>query len=166
MTTAATIRKNTLAIALLIVSSVAVSVVTAQRAAAPHRQRAQELVKQGNWKEAYDQYSKLALSPATDPAQVGQDLTIAIQCLQHLGRSDEIDKFRENVIATHAKNWRLLQAAALTFLRGEHHGFIIAGEFHRGGHRGGGKMVSSLERDRVRSMRSEEHTSELQSQSK
>jgi uncharacterized protein YfaS (alpha-2-macroglobulin family) len=152
MTTAPTIRKNTTAIALLIVSSLAVSVVTAQRAAAPDRDRAAKLLKDGNWKEAYDQYSKLALAPATDPSKVGHDLTLAIQCLQNLGRSDEIDKFRESVIATHPKNWRLLQSAALTFLHGEHYGFVIGGEFNRGGHRGGGKMVSSLERDRVRSM--------------
>jgi uncharacterized protein YfaS (alpha-2-macroglobulin family) len=129
-----------------------VGIVSAQRATPPDRAKVQKLLNDGNWKEAYEQFSRLALDGNDDPKLVGQDLTQAIQCLQNLGRPDEIDKFREDVIKTHAKNWRLLQSAALTFLHGEHYGFQVAGEFNRGNHRGGGKMVSSMERDRVRSM--------------
>ena len=34
----------------------------------------------------------------------------------------------------------------------EHHGFMIAGEFHRGRHRGGGQVVNAAERDRIRAL--------------
>src|SRR5208337_4414434 len=66
---------------------------------------------------------------------------------------DELDAFREAVIEVHKDNWRLLQAAAESYLNDpEHFGFIVAGEFHRGPHRGGGRYVSVLERDRVRAL--------------
>ena len=49
-------------------------------------------------------------------------------------------------------NWRLLQAAAESYLLDdEHQGSIVAGKFNRGG-RGGGRFVGSFERDRVRAI--------------
>src|SRR5262249_53892501 len=50
--------------------------------------------KQGNYKDAYNGLRKLALDPKSDPLKVGDDLTLAINCLQRLGRSDETDDFR------------------------------------------------------------------------
>src|SRR5262245_1622423 len=49
----------------------------------------------GNYKVAYDGLRKLALDPKNDPKLVGGDLSLAIQSLQNLGRTDEIDTFRE-----------------------------------------------------------------------
>ncbi len=50
-------------------------------------------------------------------------------------------------------NWRLLQDAAESFLNdGEHYGFIVAGKFQRGQHRGGGRHVGSYDRDRARAL--------------
>ena len=46
----------------------------------------------------------------------------------------------------------LVQAAANQYLSVNHHGFRIAGKFERGGHRGGGEMINSLERDRMRAL--------------
>jgi uncharacterized protein YfaS (alpha-2-macroglobulin family) len=106
----------------------------------------------GNWKDAYDGLRKLALDPTNHPHQVGNDLSMAITCLQRLGRSDEVDEFREAVIGVHTKNWRLLEAAAQSFVNGERYGFIVAGKFHRGHHRGGGRMVNSQQRDRTRAL--------------
>src|SRR5262249_24361148 len=74
------------------------------------------------------------------------------ECLGQLGRTDEIDAFRDAVIAAHKDNWRLLQAAAETLLGGEHFGFIVGGAFHRSQNRGGGRMVASSERDRARAL--------------
>ncbi|MEI7832905.1 MAG: MG2 domain-containing protein, partial [bacterium] len=116
------------------------------------RDKAVALQQQGNYKEAYDALSKLALDPKDDPNQVNSDLTNAIQCLQNLGRVDEIDAFLENVIAAHPNNWRLLFAAAQSYNNLEHNGFQITGKFSRGYHRGGGKAVNSYERDRVRAL--------------
>ena len=115
----------------------------------PDRAAAEKLMKDGNWKDAYEGFSWLALDLADDPMQVGKDLANAVNCLQRLGRDNELDAFCEKVIAAHRANWRLLQAAAQTYLDFDHNGFIIAGVFERGGHRGGGTYANAYERDRV-----------------
>src|SRR5580698_6827082 len=66
----------------------------------------------GNFKAAYDGLRKLALDPKNDAKLVGNDLTLAINALNRLGRTAEVDEFREAVIKVHEKNWRLLAAAA------------------------------------------------------
>ncbi|MCY2929954.1 MAG: MG2 domain-containing protein [Planctomycetota bacterium] len=113
---------------------------------------AQDLFNQGNYKEAYEMFAKQALAPDADPKKVGGDMDMAVNCLQQLARTDEIDAFRENVIKVHAGNWRLLQTAAQSYLNVDHGGFMVAGQFQRGQHRGGGKFVNSYERDRVRAL--------------
>jgi uncharacterized protein YfaS (alpha-2-macroglobulin family) len=106
----------------------------------------------GNFKDAYDGLRKLALDPGDDPLQVGKDLGNGVSCLQNLGRSDEIDEFREAVIGVHKKNWRLLESAAQNYVVTEHYGFIVAGKFHRGNRRGGGQYAGSMQRDRARAL--------------
>src|SRR5262249_46507772 len=106
----------------------------------------------GNYKDAYEGLRKLALDAKNDPKLVGGDLHLAITCLRNLGRVDEIDEFRESVIAKHNKNWRLLQTAAISLHHGEHYGFIVAGEFSRGWKRGHGRYVGTFQRDRGRAL--------------
>ncbi len=106
----------------------------------------------GNYKDAYEGLRKLALDPKADPLKVGDDLTTAITALQQLGRNDEVDEFRDAVIATHKGNWRLLETAAQTYAQGEHYGFVVAGKFYRGNRRGGGRYVSTVQRDRTRAL--------------
>ena len=50
-----------------------------------------------------------------------KDARLAVQSLRNLGRNDEIDDFRETVVAVHAKNWRLLLSAARTLHEGDNH---------------------------------------------
>lgn len=119
---------------------------------ADQRATAQKAFEKGNFRDAYNIFSKLALDPKDDPKLVGVDLTQALVCLNQLGRQTEIDEFREGVIAAHGKNWRLLQTAAQSYLQQPQFGFIVAGKFERGHHRGGGEMVNSVERDRARAM--------------
>ncbi len=116
------------------------------------RAKAQMDMKNGNFKEAYDGFRALCLEGKSDPNAVPEDLSNGQQCLQRLGRVNEIDAFFEGTIKAHEKNWRLLQMAANLYLQVPHHGFEIAGQFERGNHRGGGKMVNALERDRVRAL--------------
>ncbi|MBL8796167.1 MAG: alpha-2-macroglobulin [Planctomycetia bacterium] len=106
----------------------------------------------GNYKDAYEGLRQLALDPKSDPAQVSNDLNTGIQCLHQLGRIDEVDEFREAVIKAHGQNWRLLEAAAQSYVSTPHHGHIVAGEFYRGNKRGGGKYVGTMQRDRVRAL--------------
>ncbi|MBW2411493.1 MAG: alpha-2-macroglobulin, partial [Deltaproteobacteria bacterium] len=116
------------------------------------RQKARQAYSDGNWKDAYDLYRKLGLEVENDPRSVGADLIQAWQCLQQLNRLSELDAFREQVIGRHRNNWRLLQAAAQSYIQNPHWGHMIAGEFERGEHRGGGKYVNAIQRDRVRAL--------------
>jgi uncharacterized protein YfaS (alpha-2-macroglobulin family) len=149
-------RRNLLALGfLLVLTASAAWLLNSVTSAPPTPEQRQKLVKMatdGNYKDAYDGLRKLALNPDDDPKQAGADLELAIQCLRNLGRVDEIDAFRAGVIDVHKKNWRLLHTAARTFLHGDHYGFIVAGEFHRGNHRGGGRYVNSYPRDHVRAL--------------
>ena len=116
------------------------------------RSQLQESFRQGNYKDALDGLRSLALSRDADPKLVGNDLNMAVQCLQQLGRQDEIDGLLEEAVKLHQENWRLLWFAAQNYMSIPHHGFIVAGKFQRGDHRGGGKVVDATERDRVRAL--------------
>ncbi len=116
------------------------------------RDRFQKLYDEGNYKDAYDGFRKLVLDANDDPLRVAADLNMALSALRQLGRLDEIDELRENAVQVHSQNWRLLVGAAQSYLEYDHYGFIIAGKFLRGPHRGGGEPVNSMERDRVRAM--------------
>jgi len=109
-------------------------------------------MKAGNWKDAWELYEKYIFEADADPMRLPNDLHQAIQCLRNLNRDKETDAVREKFIAAHKEDWRALQAAANSYLNANHFGFMISGEFERGQHRGGGKVVNSLERDRVRAL--------------
>ncbi len=134
-------------------STLAVGLAMAKRPNQPsERERFDKLFAEGNYKDAYDGYRRLALDAKTEPARVGTDLKQAVRCLTSLGRMDEMDSFVEAVVAIHPANWRLLQAAAETyFLPNEHWGAIVAGQFHRG-ERANGRVAGSYERDRGRAI--------------
>src|ERR1035438_5683742 len=143
-------------IALLIVASVGLlgvwRIVAGQPSIADQRTKLTKAFNDGNFKVAYDGRRVLALDPKNDPTLVGKDLELAINALYRLGRTDEVDDFREAVIKVHEKNWRLLSTAAKLYTNGDHYGFMVAGKFLRGGHRGGGNIVNSLQRDRTRAL--------------
>ncbi len=131
----------------------ALGVAIATRANQPSdRERFDKLFADGNYKDAYEGFRRLALDPKTEPDRVGTDLMQAVRCLHALGRVDEIDAFRDAVLAVARQNWQLLQAAAETYLSpGDQFGSIVAGKFHRG-QRDRGRYVGSRDRDRVRAM--------------
>src|SRR5262249_46639092 len=133
-------------------AAAAIWLIAADKTEPTRRESLMKSFKAGNFNTAYKGLRQLALDPKDDPKLVGQDLTTAIACLQQLGRSDEIDEFREAVIAVHKDNWRLLQTAAQTYAATEHFGYIVAGKFYRGYKRGGGRFVGTPQRDRVRAL--------------
>jgi alpha-2-macroglobulin len=124
----------------------------AETSATERRQQADAALKAGNVRDAWELYRQLALDPQGDPNLVGRDLLRGVQTLQRLAREDDVDAFREAVIAAQAKNWRLLQVAADSVSRDSHYGFMIGAEFHRGNQRGGGEYVGCAARDRVRTL--------------
>ena len=116
------------------------------------RKRAYKLQKAGNYKDALELFKKLVLTAEQDPRQVGPDLDQALNCFRRLNQLKDIDSFREEVIKQRSENWRLLQTAARSYLNNQHYGFMIAGEFERGPHRGRAKMVNAVKRDRIRAL--------------
>jgi uncharacterized protein YfaS (alpha-2-macroglobulin family) len=139
---------------LLTVAGLAAWAVADKPSAASQREAAMKQFQAGNWKDAYEGLRKLALDPRAEPREVGKLLETGVVCLQRLGRSDEIDEYREAVIAIHKDNWRLLETAAQSYASPEveHYGYIVAGKFYRGHHRGGGHVVNTWQRDRVRAL--------------
>jgi hypothetical protein len=116
------------------------------------RAKADAALDAGNHRDAWDIYRKLALDPNDDAKLVGRDLLRGVDTLACLNREDEIDAFRNAVVAAHGKNWRLLQAAAGSFWHFDHFGYIVGGEFHRGPERGGGEFVDCAARDRAETL--------------
>jgi uncharacterized protein YfaS (alpha-2-macroglobulin family) len=116
-------------------------------------QRANQLVENGNYRDAYDLLRELTLADDdVEPSAVVVGLSQAIECLTRLNRVHQIDAYREEVVARHAAQWQVLSAIARTYLDVVHYGYEIAGEFRRGDHRGGGQPVHAVERDRVRAL--------------
>ncbi|MBN1911402.1 MAG: alpha-2-macroglobulin, partial [Pirellulales bacterium] len=106
----------------------------------------------GNFKDAYERFRKLALMPDNKGPELLQDLNLGVQCLQRLNQIDQIDAFLEKVVKAHRTDWRLLEAAAQNYLRLPHYGYMISGQFQRGRHRGGGEVFNAEQRDRVRAL--------------
>ncbi len=119
---------------------------------APNRQKLHQEFRNGNFRDAYDGLRTLCLDPESTPRSVVEDVGLAVQALNQLGRVDEVDAFLEGVVQAHQDEWRVLQGVAQQYLSIEHQGFMIAGAFHRGHHRGGGNVVNAVERDRVRAL--------------
>ena len=122
------------------------------RGADESSEKYQKLYNQGNYKEAFEGFKKLALEPNAEGKKAASDMNLALQSLRNLGRNNEVDAFRDSVIKVHESKWRFMQMTAASFLESEHFGFVVAGKFERGYHRGGGKQVSSYARDRAQAM--------------
>src|SRR5262245_3534900 len=91
--------------------------------------RLQRLHNDGNYAEAYDGLRSLVLSAETESGVLPQALELALNCLQQLNRTTEIDAFREAAVAAHSRDWRLLAAVAQSYIDWIHVGFLIGGEF-------------------------------------
>ncbi len=113
---------------------------------------AKKLLDDGNYQEALAAFQKILDDDSTSTEQLVSSFQFALNCYARLNRSDEIDGFRETVVSRDNAPWQLLAATAYSYYRQPHYGYEIAGKFHRGQHRGGGKVLDATARDRVRSM--------------
>lgn len=116
------------------------------------RQQAAGLYRDGNFAEALAVYQQLVLDDGNSDEALPEDFGQAVACLNELGQLSAFDAFLEEAVALHASHWRLLYRAAQSFDAVPDYGFMIAGRFERGDHRGGGEMVSAASRDRVRAI--------------
>src|SRR3954449_5934901 len=62
----------------------------------------------GNYKEAYDGLRRFILESSSPPKDIVKAYETAITCLQQLGRTGEIDDFREKVVAKYKARWPVL----------------------------------------------------------
>lgn len=141
-----------LALGLLLFPALLMAGYLLEPAPATGRDALKKAFEAGNFNDAYLGFRKLLLEPQPGSENTAEDLTLAVQSLQRLGRQNEIDELLEATIAAQPDRWRMLVAVAEEYSRLEHFGFIIAGKFERGRHRGGGNVVNSTARDRVRSL--------------
>ena len=130
--------------------------------AAQRREKAHKDFKSGNFRDAYDALRGLLLDKTVVPA--GDDLNEAVALLERLNRANEIDELLESAVKTHEGDptrWWFLWDVANQYRVGSQpnqfhrippQGFIVAGKFFRGPHRGGGRPVTALDRDRVRAL--------------
>lgn len=107
------------------------------------REKASQLHSQGNYKEAFELYRELAFNPEAEPPHIASDLPLVVDCLNRLNQTQEFDAFVEDLVTRHEDSWQILSAVGRAYMSVPHHGYIIAGEFERGGHRGGGKVARS-----------------------
>jgi len=122
-------------------------------AAEPDRARADRLYAENNFKEAYEVYRALLLAEEYPGGKADHDLRHAVACLQRLNRIHEVDSLLVDTVERHGDDWRVLQAIGTRWMQIPHHGFVIAGEFRRGHHRGGGAYANAFDRDRFRALR-------------
>ncbi|MBA3481366.1 MAG: alpha-2-macroglobulin, partial [Pirellulales bacterium] len=117
------------------------------------RGQARQLMKDGNFKDALEKFRELTLDDTNrDSKEVAEDFRRALQCFQQLNAVHEIDEYSEAVAAAHEEDWGVLAAVGQSYTEVQHQGFMIAGEFRRGQHRGGGRVVNATTRDRVRAL--------------
>jgi hypothetical protein len=103
----------------------------------------------GNYFDAYEGFRRICLDTEAPTKDVVASLPNAVQCLTQLGRVPEIDDLLEGTATVHQDEWQVLWTVALQYTSVQNHGFLVAGEFERGPHRGGGKYANSVDRDRV-----------------
>src|SRR4051812_24127977 len=96
----------------LFVCIAAITVAKSVEQPAPSRPAAKEELGAGNFKDAYEKFSRLLFDPNGDAERVDEDLADAVTCLHRLGRIDEADALREKAVDTQKANWQLLWTAA------------------------------------------------------
>lgn len=112
----------------------------------------EKLFKDGNFAQAYDLSRDLLLASKSRAPDIGHYLDLAQQCLTRLNRINELDTLIEQSISAHPADWELSSKAAYIYARATHWGFMVSDRFERGWHRGGGKRVNSIARDRARAI--------------
>ncbi len=137
---------------LISLTSLGVYLFAAEKSPPEARSLADSYQKQGNYRDAWELYQKLATRQDSSATEVVHDLQAGIQCLQRLNRVSEIDAFREAILKVHSDEPLVLSRLAETLIQGPYFGYIIDGKFIRGHQRGGSRYVNTREQDRLRAL--------------
>jgi len=124
------------------------TLITVAQEPADKRTQADAEMQKNNFNDALQLYRDLLALPAG----TSHDLQQALLCLQHLGKIHELDSLIESAVTVQPARFDLLLAASQGYQSAQKFGFLIAGKFERGGHRGGGEYASVTARDRIRSL--------------
>jgi len=116
------------------------------------RDKATKLFKEGQFKEALAVFESLALNEENQGEELPKDVSMTVNSMRRLQQESKIDQFLADIVETHSENWRAYWSAAQELSNSSHHGYLVAGEFSRGNHRGGGQYVSTVEWDRVQAL--------------
>ncbi|MEE2676106.1 MAG: MG2 domain-containing protein [Planctomycetota bacterium] len=116
------------------------------------RNEAKKLYDDGNYKEAYEAYIKIATDPKAGGQPLVRDLSVLYQCIQRMRYYSQWENLIEKVIAAHSNDWRVLQAVAGQYRSAPKYGIIIDNKFQRAPQRMSGAARNSQERDRIRSL--------------
>jgi uncharacterized protein YfaS (alpha-2-macroglobulin family)/tetratricopeptide (TPR) repeat protein len=101
-----------------------------------------------NYADALKIYEQLVGNPQNNE-KAALDLAQAVQCMQRLNRTTQIDGLVDQTVKLHGRHWEVLEAAANVYLTIPHYGFVVENEFRRGSQRGGGEYRYTTERDRA-----------------
>ena len=115
--------------------------------------RSMQAFRDGNYKDAYDGLRRLLVARDANNCHDRRrsfDRDPLLAATQSRRRNRRALASRRSPPIR--RDWRLLAAVAQSYTTIEHYGFMIAGEFHRGQHRGGGRVVHATARDRVRAL--------------
>ena len=80
--------------------------------AAEERNKARKLYEEGNYKEAYESYVKIATNPKAGGQPLVSDLSFLQQCIQRMRYYSQWEDLIEKVIVAQGNDWRVLQAVA------------------------------------------------------
>ncbi len=116
------------------------------------RQRAAQLLQDGNFQEAYDLFRTLLTGPEHGGSAAEDDLQRAWNCLQRLGNLGDVDGLLEETVAAHPADWRVLRGVAQVYREAPHYGKEVGGSFRRGHDEAGTRFLYSDARDRTRAL--------------
>lgn len=143
------LRSSAAAFFLMLLTTLGVYLFADEKSVTESRSLAQTYQKQGNYRDAWQIYEKLAVQSGNSDTGVVHDLQNGIECLQRLNRISEMDEFRDAVLKVHKNRSLVLWKLAESYIQGPHYGYIINGEFTRGHQRGGGRYINTIEQDRL-----------------
>ncbi len=116
------------------------------------RRQAEQLNRDGLYKDALDIYQKLAFDQDNPADGAAEDLADAVSLANQLNQNNAAEALIDKVVAERGGQWRILaMAASLIADTLNHDGFIIDGEFSRDPARQG-KYANAAERDRARAI--------------